>query len=129
MPLYSVTTQEGLFDEGAKVELASALTALHCEMSGVPKTWVHVVFHDYAAGGGFTAGEPAAPVALTLVIRTGRSSEYKQELLKRLWGLLQDATGAPDDQIVIGIQEVPPSQAMEMGRIMPDVAERSGRSD
>jgi hypothetical protein len=34
----------------------------------------------------------------------------------------QDATGAPDDQIVLGIQEVPPSQAMEMGQIMPDVA-------
>jgi hypothetical protein len=44
-------------------------------------------------------------------------------LLKRLWGLLQSATGAPDDQIVIGIQEVPASQAMEMGQIMPDVAE------
>ena len=41
---------------------------------------------------------------------------------KRLWELLQEATGAPDDQIVIGIQEVPPSQAMEMGQIMPDVA-------
>jgi phenylpyruvate tautomerase PptA (4-oxalocrotonate tautomerase family) len=33
------------------------------------------------------------------------------------------ATGAPDDQIVLGIQEVPPSQAMEMGQIMPDGAE------
>jgi hypothetical protein len=37
--------------------------------------------------------------------------------------LLQTATGAPDDQIVIGIQEVPPSQAMEMAQIMPDVGE------
>jgi hypothetical protein len=27
----------------------------------------------------------------------------------------------PDDQIVLGIQEVPASQAMEMGVIMPDV--------
>ena len=60
--------------------------------------------------------------ALTLLIRTGRSPEYKRELLTRLWRLLQDATGAPDDQIVLGIQEVPPSQAMEMGQIMPDVA-------
>ena len=55
-------------------------------------------------------------------MRTGRSSEYKRELLKCLWDLLQSATGAPDDQIVIGIQEVPPNQAMEMGQIMPDVA-------
>ena len=63
-----------------------------------------------------------------LLIRTGRSSEYKRDLLKRLWDLLQSATGAPDDQMVIGIQEVPASQAMEMGRIMPDVAEPPVRS-
>ena len=36
--------------------------------------------------------------------------------------LLQDATGAPDDQIVIGVQEVLASQAMEMGKIIPNVA-------
>jgi hypothetical protein len=80
---------------------------------------VHIVFQEYAAGNGFTAGEVAATAALTLLIRTGRSAEYKRGLLKRLWDLLQ--TGAADDQIVLGIQEVPPSQAMEMGKIMPDV--------
>ena len=63
----------------------------------------------------------AATASLTLLIRTGRSPEYKRELLASLWRLLQDATAAPDDQIVIGIQEAPPSQAMEMGQIMPDV--------
>jgi phenylpyruvate tautomerase PptA (4-oxalocrotonate tautomerase family) len=60
--------------------------------------------------------------ALTLLIRTVRSPEYKRGLLKRIWELFQEATGAPDYQIVLGIQEVPPSQAMEMGQIMPDVA-------
>jgi phenylpyruvate tautomerase PptA (4-oxalocrotonate tautomerase family) len=34
----------------------------------------------------------------------------------------QAATGAPDEEIVLGIQEVPSSQAMEMGKVMPDVA-------
>jgi phenylpyruvate tautomerase PptA (4-oxalocrotonate tautomerase family) len=98
------------------------MTALHSEYSGVPKNWVHIVYQDYAPGSGFTAGQPAATAALTLLIRTGRSPEYKRGLAKRLWELFQDATGAPDDQIVLGIQEVPPSQAMEMGQIMPDVA-------
>jgi hypothetical protein len=44
-------------------------------------------------------------------------------LLERLWALLQQATHAPDDQIVIGVQEVAPSQAMEMGKIMPEVSQ------
>ena len=98
-----------------------AKPAFHSEYAGIPKNWVHIVFQEYAAGNGFTAGEVAATAALTLLIRTGRSAEYKRGLLKRLWDLLQDATGAADDQIVLGIQEVPPSHAMEMGKIMPDV--------
>jgi phenylpyruvate tautomerase PptA (4-oxalocrotonate tautomerase family) len=47
--------------------------------------------------------------------------EYKRGLIKRLWEILQGAIRAPDDQIVIGVHEVPPSQAMEMGQIMPEV--------
>src|ERR1700752_4778655 len=122
MPLYTLITQDGALSSGAKAKLAMELTTLHSEYAGVPKNWVHVVFQDYPPGSGFTAGEPAATAALTLLIRSGRPPEYKRELLQRLWKLFQTATGAPDDQIVIGIQEVAPSQAMEMGQIMPDVA-------
>jgi phenylpyruvate tautomerase PptA (4-oxalocrotonate tautomerase family) len=121
MPLYTVTTETGTLSQEIKASLARELTVLHSDYAGVPKNWVHVVFLDYAAGSGFTAGEPAATVGLTLLIRTGRSEEYKRGLLTRLWTLLQAATRAPDDQIVIGIQEVPASQAMEMGQTMPDV--------
>jgi phenylpyruvate tautomerase PptA (4-oxalocrotonate tautomerase family) len=121
MPLYTVTTQAGVLSDQAKAKLASELTTLHSEYAGVPKNWVHIVFQDYAPRSGFTAGEASATVALTLLVRTGRSQEYKRELLKRLWELGQNATSAPDDQIVLGIQELPPSQAMEMGQIMPDV--------
>jgi phenylpyruvate tautomerase PptA (4-oxalocrotonate tautomerase family) len=96
---------------------------LHCDFSGVPRNWVHITFQDYGLGSGFTAEQPAAPAALTLLIRTGRSPEYKRKLLERLWELLPQATHAPDDQIVIGVQEVAPSQAMEMGKIMPEVSQ------
>ena len=122
MPLYTITTEAGTLTEKEKVRLAGAITDLHVEVSGVPTEWVHIIFHDYPHGSGFTAGKVAPAIGLTLLIRTGRSGEYKRNLLQRLWDLLQPATGAPDDQIVIGIQEVPASQAMEMGQIMPDVA-------
>jgi phenylpyruvate tautomerase PptA (4-oxalocrotonate tautomerase family) len=121
MPLYTVSTQSGALTGEAKAALAEELTAFHCSYSGVPRNWVHVIFQEYPQGNGYTAGKTAAAAALTLLIRTGRSVEYKRGLIKRLWELLQGATGAPDDQIVIGINEVPPSQAMEMGLIMPEV--------
>jgi len=123
VPLYTITTQTGVLGDKGKAALAAELTQTHCRLAGVPENWVHVVFVDYPAGSGFTAGRPAATAALTLLIRTGRSPEYKRGLLKELWRSLQSATGALDDEIVIGIQEVPPSQAMEMGQIMPDVGE------
>jgi phenylpyruvate tautomerase PptA (4-oxalocrotonate tautomerase family) len=122
MPLYTVTTQAGILTKDGKAKLAGELTTFHAEYAGVPKNWVHVVFQDYAPGSGFTAGKASATAALTLLVRTGRSPEYKRGLLKRLWELLQAATGAPDEEIVIGLQEVPPSQAMEMAKIMPDIA-------
>ena len=121
MPLYTVTTQAGVLSGEAKAKLADELATFHSDYSGVPKTWVQVVFQDYAPGSGFTAGKPSAVAALILQIRTGRSVEYKRGLVQRLWELLQHATGAPDNQIVIGVNEVPPSQAMEMGKIMPEV--------
>jgi phenylpyruvate tautomerase PptA (4-oxalocrotonate tautomerase family) len=121
MPLYTITTQAGVLDASAQLDLADKLTAFHAEYAGVPRNWVHIVFHEYPSGSGFTAGRRSATAALTLLIRTGRSADYKREMLKRLWLLIQTATGAPDEEIVLGIQEVPSSQAMEMGQIMPDV--------
>jgi len=64
VPLYTVTTESGTLNTAAKAELADQLTTLHCEFSGVPRHWVHVVFQDYAVGSGFTAGGSAATVAL-----------------------------------------------------------------
>ena len=77
MPLYTITTQDGVLNGEAKATFAAELTAFHSEYAGVPKNWVHIVFQDYAAGNGFTAGEVAATATLTLLIRTGRSAEYK----------------------------------------------------
>jgi phenylpyruvate tautomerase PptA (4-oxalocrotonate tautomerase family) len=122
MPLYTLITQDGALSRDAKATLAMELTTLHSDYAGVPKNWVRVVFQDYAPGNGFTAGEPAATAALTLLTRAGRPPEYKRELIQRLWKLFQTATGVPDDQIVIGIQDLPASQAMDMGKVMPDIA-------
>ena len=123
MPLYTVMTQTGVLSGEAKARLAEDLTAFHSDYSGVPRLWVHIVFEDYAPGNGFSAGKVAPAAALTLLIRTGRTVEYKRGLIKRLWELFQAATGSPDDQIVIGINEVPASQAMEMGQLMPEVTD------
>ena len=122
MPLYSIITQSDALGSDGRARLADEITRFHVDYAGVPANWVHIVFNEYPDGHGFTAGRASATVALTLVIRIGRSPDYKRGMLERLWSLLQAVTGAPDEGIVIGIHEVPGSNAMEMGRIMPDVA-------
>ena len=67
MPLYTITTQAGVLDSTAKTDLADKLTAFHAEYADVPKKWVHVVFHEYPIGNGFTAGRPSPTAALTLL--------------------------------------------------------------
>jgi phenylpyruvate tautomerase PptA (4-oxalocrotonate tautomerase family) len=126
MPLYTVSTQCGVLSGEAKAALAEELTAFHCAYSDVPRPWVHVIFQEYAPGNGYTAGKAAAAAALTLLIRTGSLGGVQAGAHQAPMG---DPPGrhprAPDDQIVIGIQEVPPSQAMEMGQIMPEVESSS----
>jgi len=122
MPLYTIMTQRNSLDLATKATLAERLTNLHSESSGVPIEWVHIVFQDFEPGNGFSAGVPAPTVTMMANIRSGRTSEYKRDLLASIWKLLQAATNAPDDQIVIGLLEADPSNAMEMGKIMPDVA-------
>src|SRR6476620_8764765 len=56
-------------------------------------------------GWGYTAGRPSGTAAPTLLIRSGRSAEYKRGWVRRLWELLQSATGAADDQIVIAFMK------------------------
>ena len=74
MPLYTIASQAGVLDNSAKSGLAERLTTLHSEYAQVPNNWVHVVFHEYPVGNGFTAGKVSPTVSLTLLIRSGRSA-------------------------------------------------------
>ena len=123
MPLYTIRTQDGVLSAEAKAALAADITEFHCRMASLDKSLVKIVFDDVPPGGGFVGGVPAEPVILTVLIRDGRSTDYKREMLLGLWTRLQHATGATDEQLLVAIEEAPASQAMEMGQIMPKLEE------
>ena len=122
MPLYTIMTEAGALAVERKAALAHKLTTLHVEVAGVPKDWVHIIFQDYPAGSGFTAGKVAPTAALKVTIRMGRSVDYKRQLLERIWKIVQDTTGITNEQLVIAVEELAASQAMEMGVVMPEVS-------
>jgi phenylpyruvate tautomerase PptA (4-oxalocrotonate tautomerase family) len=121
MPLYKIATQEGSLSSEAKAALASEVTDFHCRMTGLDKAFVKIVFDTFPVGDGFVGGEAGAAVILTVLIRAGRSTDYKQNMLRQLWSMLQRATGASDAQMLVAIEEAPASNAMEMGQIMPEL--------
>src|ERR1700684_52179 len=124
MPLYTAITQHDSVSDETKARIAEEITRIHAAVMKVPKNFVHVVFFSYPRHSGYTAGEEAPTAALNCVLRSGHTVEEKTDLLKQLWAMFQDLTGIATDQITISLQEVPSSNAMEMGQIMQAVGHK-----
>jgi phenylpyruvate tautomerase PptA (4-oxalocrotonate tautomerase family) len=121
MPLYTAISQDGSVSDGTKARIAEEITRIHAAVMKVPRTFVRVVFLSYPRGSGYSAGNEAPTAALNCVLRSGHTAEEKTDLLTQLWAMFQNLTGLATDQIAISLQEVPSSNAMEMGQIMQAV--------
>jgi phenylpyruvate tautomerase PptA (4-oxalocrotonate tautomerase family) len=121
MPLYTAITEDGFVSQKTKAKIAKEITRIHSAVMKVPNNFVRVVFLSYPKGSGYTAGEEAPTAALNCVLRSGHTDADKTEMLKQLWSMFQDLTGVATDQLAIPLQEVPSSNAMEMGQIMQAV--------
>ena len=104
--------------DATKAEIAREITRIHTSVMKVPSSFVRVVFLSYPKGSGFTAGEEAATSALNCVLRSGHTVDDKTDMLRQLWAMFQTLTGVATDQLAISLQEIPSSNAMEMGKIM-----------
>ena len=124
MPLYTAITEDGFVFDETKAKIAKEITRIHTTIMKVPATFVRVVFLSYPKLSGFTAGKAAPTAALNCVLRSGHTDEEKTEMLKQLWSMFQSLTGVPTDQLAISLQEIPSSNAMEMGQIMQAVGPR-----
>jgi phenylpyruvate tautomerase PptA (4-oxalocrotonate tautomerase family) len=122
MPLYTATIQEGTVSAETKAKIAEEITRIHTTVMKVPKSFVRVVFVSYPKGSGFTGGSEAPTAALNCVLRSGHTSEEKADALQQLWTMFQDLTGVATDHLALSLQEIPSSNAMEMGKIMQPVA-------
>jgi phenylpyruvate tautomerase PptA (4-oxalocrotonate tautomerase family) len=120
MPTYTSITRDGVLSTETRAWLAEQITRIHCEVMEVPPAFVRVVFLTYPEDAGFTAGRSAAYANLTCMMRLGSSVGSKAALLRRLAVIYEEATGAPAEQLIVALQEIPPSSTIEMGHIMPE---------
>jgi len=121
MPLYTVTTEEGSLSDKQRDQISAEIVRIHTEVMHVPINFVHAIFSTYSRRDGYAAGKIAAVASITAIIRAGHSSEEKVRLIKTIWTMFQGITGASDSDFSVALLEVPASQAMENGVIMPEV--------
>jgi phenylpyruvate tautomerase PptA (4-oxalocrotonate tautomerase family) len=121
MPLYTAITQDGTVSVETLAKIAAEITRIHSTVMKVPKSFVRVIFLSYPAGSGFTGGEQAPTASLNCVLRSGHTPEERRDMLQQLWVMFQDLTGIATEQLAISLQEIPSSNAMEMGQIMQAV--------
>jgi phenylpyruvate tautomerase PptA (4-oxalocrotonate tautomerase family) len=120
MAVYTCITQEGTLSAEQRADLAKEITRSHVAMSGEPASFVRVIFETVSPDCTFSGGKPAVNASIVGIIR-GRSTEVKAQLLNDLWSLYKNVTGLSDDQLWVSVTEIPPSNAMEFGAIIPEV--------
>jgi phenylpyruvate tautomerase PptA (4-oxalocrotonate tautomerase family) len=121
MPLYTVMTQDGLLSTKPRDAIAAELVRIHTTAMGVPADFVHSIFPTYPRDHAYVAANHSPVASILAVIRAGHTSEEKTRLVQSLWKMFQDETRISDRDLSVALQEVPASQAMENGVIMPEV--------
>jgi phenylpyruvate tautomerase PptA (4-oxalocrotonate tautomerase family) len=125
MPLYTVMTQDGLLSTKQRDAIAAELVRIHTTAMGVPADFVHSIFPTYPRDHAYVAANHSPVASILAVIRAGHTSEEKTRLVQSLWKMFQDETSVSDRNLSVALQEVPASQAMENGVIMPEVTHQN----
>jgi phenylpyruvate tautomerase PptA (4-oxalocrotonate tautomerase family) len=118
MPIYQCISPEGLLDESIRGKLAEEITRIHCDATGVPPSYVNVIFIDVPDGNYFVAGEPSTHSAVNGAIRVGHDVATRQTVLRNLSQMWARLTGQPEEELLISLWENPAENAMEAGSIV-----------
>jgi phenylpyruvate tautomerase PptA (4-oxalocrotonate tautomerase family) len=111
MPIYQCYVPAGSLDADTRAELAEAITDIHCTVTVAPRA----------------AGKPNNISVIYGIIRAGRDRETKAEMLTKLAQAWTSITGQDVRSVVIGLNDIEPTSAMEAGLILPAPSDSTDR--
>jgi phenylpyruvate tautomerase PptA (4-oxalocrotonate tautomerase family) len=122
MPTYIVSAATGRFSDELKHRIANGITQAHSRATGAQGFFAQVIFNEIPAGNHFIGGNPlkAEQVFVHGHIRAGRTREQKQQLLESIVDVIISATALESRYVWAYISELPPSQMVEYGRVLPE---------
>jgi phenylpyruvate tautomerase PptA (4-oxalocrotonate tautomerase family) len=109
MPLYVCSTPANVLEDAQRQDIAEAITHVHCEVTGAPATFVHVIFD-----------EAKTAYSVFGTIRAGRSEQTKERLRRELARGVANAAGLEAREVGVLTVDVPASWVMEGGALLPE---------
>ena len=122
MPTYTVTNSNFNISSKQQKKLAEGITKVHNVVTGANTYFAQVIFNKTKKNNHFMGGKKVREPSLFLLgqIRAGRSKEVKDKLISDLKNVLVKNSTLDETQIWVYINDLPPSQMIEYGAVLPD---------
>ena len=122
MPTYTITNSNFDISSKQQKKLAEGITKVHNEVTGANTYFAQVIFNKTKKNNHFMGGKKVKEPSLFLLgqIRAGRSKEVKDKLISDLKNILAQNSKLDETQIWVYINDLPPSQMIEYGAVLPE---------
>ncbi len=120
MPIYVCSAATERLTPVQKTEIARSLTDIYHEVTGAPRYFVHVIFHDVPPGNNYVAGRPAPAdqILIRCDTRSGKTNEQRSQMVRRIIQDVARASGAAEDAITYILCEIPAENTAEYGHVL-----------
>ena len=122
MPTYTVTNSNFNLTSKQQQNLAQGITKVHNVVTGANTYFAQVIFNKTKKNNHFMGGKKVKEPSLFLLgqIRAGRPKKTKDKLISDLKNILVKKTKLDETQVWVYIVDLPPSQMIEYGAVLPD---------
>jgi phenylpyruvate tautomerase PptA (4-oxalocrotonate tautomerase family) len=122
MPTYTVTAANLTLTTEQEAAIAAAITRAHHESTGAPAYFAQTIFANIGSGRHYIGGKAYAVPHLFVhgLIRAGRRADAKAKLITDIAAGVHSIAGIGREDIWVYIQEIPATQMVEFGRVLPE---------
>ena len=122
MPTYTVTNSNFKLNTKKRNNIAKGITKVHNKITGANTYFAQVIFNRTKDNNHFMGGKKVKEPQIFLhgQIRAGRTSKVKEKLILELRDLLIKESKLDETQVWVYIVDLPPSQMIEYGAILPE---------
>ena len=122
MPTYTVTNSNFKLNTKKRNNIAKGITKVHNKITGANTYFAQVIFNRTKDNNHFMGGKEVKEPQIFLhgQIRAGRTSKVKEKLILELRDLLIKESKLDETQVWVYIVDLPPSQMIEYGAILPE---------